>query len=352
MPDDFDTSKGFPVLVPLELRGGRGDLTIIQHHYNFNNNPFINNGPNMGNSQMMMLEMNRAMIETQRLLLEQRKIDLFESTTKAALGQAHGDSPGIEYKGGKEEDNIITHNKNDKAIEGTYEIVDENKQPNNQGEEKVKMENHIEEETKLDEINKSISRQIKSDSEPPYFVEGKIVGITEGSIVFAPVVFTVLNEIWRDRVRYIMRECYYDNTLKSIKRLKNQSNESAVIVILYNSKIEPVEMLSISQLGIKEYMCNRVEFNELKNTDLTILSLNRLVNTVIKSFGIKLTNYFHLYEPCIKEDTPYVLIQKDNNAFKADAVRLKPVLSFDKKEQLVSFDTYCRSIISRGYIQH
>jgi hypothetical protein len=149
-----------------------------------------------------------------------------------------------------------------------------------------------------------------------------------------------------------MKDYYYDNNIESIKHFKNQSNENAVIVILYNSKKEPIELVTISHLELKEYTATREEFIEFKNSDVTILSLNRLVNKVIKSFNLGLTHYFHLYEPKIDMETPRIIMQKDNNAFKADAVKLKPVLSFCKKDQLITFDTYCRSIVNRGFIQY
>jgi hypothetical protein len=291
-----------------------------------------------------MLEMQKAMLETRLLLAEQRNFQEKISSSMRALGEAYLNTAKIEDNKVKD-CNKLTDMRD--AIDGVYEIVDEDTvKPI---EEEKDMSN-IEQSEKLAVIAESISNQIKMDNTEPFFVEGKVTGPSEDTIVFSPIIFTVRNRLWRARVRHVLKSYYFDTTTNSLKIAKKQLNDDAVTVVLYNSKLEPVEIVVISIVPLATYICSDEAFGSVVKRDVTMISLNKLVNTVAKSFGLKLKYYHHLYEPELKSsNTPKVLTPEDitEEHYKADIMTFTPVLSFDVKEQSVIFETYNRAIFKR-----
>jgi hypothetical protein len=343
MNNEFDGSMYSPMaIVPAGPKNYEG-LTIIHHNYfgNGQNNPY------QDTTAMQMLEMQNAMLQTRMLLEEQRKVQALLGNSMRAIGEAHLNTVGIEDNGKIKNSNRLTDMRD--AIDGVYEIVEDDKEKLIEEEKNM---SGIEQSERLTVIRESISQQIKSDKEPPFFVEGKVTGLVENSEIFAPVIFTIRNNLWRPRVRHIIKEYYHDKNTGFLKKAPNQSNNDGVIVILYSSKMEPIEIIVISRVSLLTYTGDDEVFARYHAKDNNMLGFNKLINTTVKSFGIGLKNYHHLYEPTIdSSDIPQVLMaQQSKDSFKADIMTFIPVLSFAKKEQSVILETYNRAIF-RGNVK-
>jgi hypothetical protein len=339
-------------MIPIILQTQRGrDLTFITNHNNFYGDQQYNPMASLRDAQM--LEMNKCLMQANLLLLEQRKIN--EVLLEASLKQ---------IEDGRQSNNLQIENKEADAdgikkciggdivdteyvIEDSDDIssVNSNKEKEEMAEETVGKKASPE----LTRIWDSIGKQLKNDNTPPYYLEGSITGTVPGNVIFAPVIFTVRNPIWRDRVRYIMREVFYNKNTRTFRRKENQENNLSVIVVLYNNKVEPVEIVVISQIGLKDFMKSSVNASSILGNDInTTVSINKLVSFMTKTFKLGFSHYFHTVEPILNEDTPKVLSRDGNTEYMADIVHIKPVFSFTKKEQCYSMDTYKSSIFMKS----
>jgi hypothetical protein len=328
-------------------RSGK-DLTFISNNYYLGQNPMQQNNPMMNNN-LQMIEMQRAMLQTQMLLFEQRRLLQGVITSEGNKRQQLHSNENLQIE---HSETIIQNNKNDKIIDVNYKIIEDDK--TTKEEEKEAMGNTIEEEEKYKDIQKSLTEQINSNKTVPYLVNGKLQGSTEGSIIYSPIVFTVRNTIWRDRVRFAVQNINTNHKDKFRKEYDNQENLPSVIVVLHNANKIPVEILAITQIDLEIYSDNISIFKSfVSKEDSSEPLLNNLVNVITNSFGIKnLSQYFQIFEPCIESsDIPPVIMAKDDTGMLSDVMRIKPVLSFGKKEQLITFGTYSRAIFKR-YVQN
>jgi hypothetical protein len=344
-----DDQNDFNPMIPIILQSERGrDLTFITNH---NNNYYGNQqfNPMASMRDIQMLEMNRCLIEANALLLEQRKVNAV--LLKASLQQ---------LKDGSNQNNLQIENKEAvadgeiKQIDMDVEfVVEDSAVPektiiNKEKEKMMEVGSELEEKTlqRIKAIKESVEKQIKSNDVPPYYIESNIAGNTPGGVISAPVIFTPRTNIWRDRVRYIMKEMYYNEKTNSFRRKENQENDLSAVVVLYNTKITPVEIVVISQMKMKDFLDKDIDLSgvHISPNSTTHTSMNKLVNIVSKAFALGLRYYYQTAEPVITGDTAKVLIREGDDGFMADIVRLKPVFSFSKTEQIYSLGTYRNSV--------
>jgi hypothetical protein len=345
----------FNPMIPIILQTQRGrDLTFITNHNNFYGEQQYNPMSSLRDAQM--LEMNQCLMQANMMLLEQRKINavLLEASLKQIGDGRQVNNLQIESKE-EETDGRIKRIGVD-VVDAEYVVEDSSEtKPINSNKEKEKMvgENTNSKDTPaLNKIWDSIGKQLKNDNAPPYYLEGNITGTVPGKVVFAPIIFTVRNPIWRDRVRYIMREVYYNKNTRTFRRKENQENNLSVIVVLYNSKVEPVEIVVISRIELRDFMRSSANTSSISaNGANTAISLNKLVFSMSKTFKISLSHYFHTEEPILDDNTPKVLSREGNTEYMADIVRVKPVFSFSKKEQCYSISTYNTSIFRKSIFE-
>jgi hypothetical protein len=333
MQDDKLNNENL-VIIPMpmfdnnDFNRGR-DLTFITHnHYGMGNNMMQQNS-----QQMQMIAMQQALFTTQALLIEQRKSFMKEARQLLETQNNLNPVGAIEDK-----------NNEVKAIAAEYEIVNDEQQKND--EKIIVKENKMDrvDEQEKREIFKSIDKQMSSNNEPPYFLQGSVSGTQEGMIITAPIIFTLRNNIWRDRVRYVMKEYYYDSQTHELKREKNQENNSMVVILFYNAKKEPIELLVIHEISLEDYLDkdNCITYILANNNSVII---RKLLTLIKDTFDLSTLHRCHIIaEPIINNDNAPFLLNNSDNGFLADMIKIKPVLSFGKKEQCISVYTYNKFI--------
>jgi hypothetical protein len=321
-------------LVPLLPFMHNPQLTFISNH-NYGNagmqNPFMT-GP-MQIAQLNSIQ--QGLVQTQKLLLEQRKVTLaIAQEAQRLLGNADqkAEAIQIENKNYDVKKESIVNN----AIDASYEIIQEEK-------EKPKM-TEKEDET-YEKILQSIKRQADNNRELPYILRGT-VNESDERVIASPIIFTVRNELWRERVRFALKESCYDAKTDSFYREPNQINWDAVFVLLYTDKRDPEEILLICPFEVKQYLYPDDVFKSIVD-NFFLTDLEKLLIIIKKKFDIALNHYFFILEPIIDDKSPYVLSKKDDKSMKADIIKIKPVFSFKVKEQRITFDTAYRSVMHK-----
>jgi hypothetical protein len=138
-----------------------------------------------------------------------------------------------------------------------------------------------------------------------------------------------------------MKEYFLDNRTNILKRENNQENDNMAIVILNDSSKTPVELLVIYQVPLATYLYAHNDDNSINQVFKKNI-VHKLVTLLIDSFSLSslLDRYFIIGEPALDNDkVPFVLNNSEYNTL-ADLIKIKPVLSFGKKEQYVAITTY------------
>jgi hypothetical protein len=316
------------------------DLTIITHHHHYGNNMMPNSAGIM--PLLQAAQMQEALMATQTLLLEQRNFTkALVRETQRLLDSKENDVSSAVIEDMRDKKSLISNHQN--VEDALYEILEDKRQLNEEKsnlKEKEMSSKGIDEEMKknLIAIEKSIEKQLHFDNEPPFTLYGKVPGMLENGIICAPVIFTIRNDIWRDRVRYIIQNHYYNNNTGRLEFEKNQENNNMAVVVLYNSKKEPIELLVIYQISLETYLFKMHEqFSDIKRM------IDVIVDRTIKIFNlIHLDKYFIIFEPRITNKTPLVI--NKTGEMLGDLIKIKPVLSFSRKEQRFSLKTYLDNI--------
>jgi hypothetical protein len=327
MDENFN-AKVVPAFPPLR------NLTIVQHYHAPPQGPY-----DMYADQRMRLQMaamqQRLLMESQNFVAEQmRQIKAVKDSLASIALEGSKNDAGIKAIEDKNEDGNLHKINHGPSIDASYEII-------SGGEDKIEEKNGM----GIDcakvkaEIRNSIERQIASNEAVPFVMECSSPGTVEGKILWAPVVFTVRNGFWRSRVRYIMQENYYDKASKAIIRQENQQNDNAVIVVFYNKKKEPVEILAVIKLGNAEEDYMYFSYDDK--------GLCKLVNTVVKIFDLGLKNFNVFLEPDTSNPSIPDIVYGNDGECAADLIKIKPVLSFAKKEQVMTAQMYAEYI--RGF---
>jgi hypothetical protein len=347
-----------PFLPPLPV-GGPGDMPgsslIVGGDLHFTthvhgNNQFAQNP--MGNVmlQQQMTLMQQAMVQNQVLLEEQRRLqeELTQNSVKrlkaysndirqllTELATDKGDIPTTPLI-----DNIpdktIHLGKPQGVIDAPFEIIKE-EEPN-----KVKKETKDKGEEILDNIEikeleiyeaiqKSLTKQINSDDEPPYYVKLNID--SNDNKAELPVIFAVRNDCWRKKVRFVLREMY-----KGVK-------PSSILTVLYNGEKEAVEIIMITKMAIDEYTGNYDTFEKcILNTNISLY--RKQIVLVCKDIGISSLRHFYvLFEPEIDNNTPMLLTNNEDGHYLADHIKIMPVFTSVREVQRICIDLYQRSVI-------
>jgi hypothetical protein len=139
---------------------------------------------------------------------------------------------------------------------------------------------------------------------------------------------------------------------KHLKKKANQQNDSTVIVVLYNNKKQPVEILAITQIDFDTYISDDLEFTSYIESKANFM-IDNLVHFAIKTFGINNLNKFStLYEPIVGEDydkKPILITKRKSEfTFLADTMKVKPVLTYGKKDLRIALDIFRRAIRVRN----
>jgi hypothetical protein len=326
-----------------------GDLLFVTHNHG--------GGTAQGSSNMMMQQlaaMQQSMIQNQMLIEEQRnkQIRMLEYTVaKMKLRELE------EYKLGingliEDGENKQPLNKNDEeAIDAAFEIVKEQEKINNAPSENKEDEDmgniEIDELEKYEDMQKSLSKQIKSDSIGPYVVELK-TSSSHGDM-YMPIVFTVRNDYWRSRVRYAV-----ENLQKIKKELTVNKNGKTmprhITVVLYNGERQAVEIIVVAPIAIGDYIGEYTHFMEVirkeyMTEDKSMFIYEPCIKSICKSFGIELRRFYLLIEPILDGKAPPVLIGEGEDKYVSDHIKISPVLSFNVGAQRISLDTYRRGRI-------
>jgi hypothetical protein len=313
-------SYGAPMNVPQVLR----DLVIVHNH----ENPYRDgNAFNNGGAQMVQLL--AAVVAEQRVLLEEHRTMRNEALKLAEMVITEKNNLiGTEKENLQIADNS---NVNIQADNASYEILDgENKE----------MANEV---SNSDRIKNSILGQIQSGRRLPYYAEGRAKGMKENMIIFAPIVFTIRDDFWRDRVRCIIKKDYADSN-GGMRRLPNQQNNPAVIVVLYNKNIYPIEIIAVIQDSLESYLSEEGIQTQSGKYREKIFSIESIIYHMRNNYNIKLHDFHIMIEPELKDAPPFVLIHKGNTGITADLIKIRPVLSFTKEEQRIAIETYKRSL--------
>jgi hypothetical protein len=278
--------------------------------------------------QTMALQM--VMMQTQKLLLEQKRIAtaIAQEEHKLLQSDVKPNVNEIEYK----------------PIEASYEIVHETEE-----DKKMTINTDTDKSSNNEMIIESIKRQIANDKEVPYIMQGRLT-VSEDEVVVSPVVFTVRNDLWRERVRYALKESYYNEEANTLIREEKQTNNDSVFVILYNAKCEAVEMLMIGKIPINQYCRTDKDVNNFSSIYNQVFGdLKHLALVIKNNFNIPLDHYFAVIEPELTKKSPYVIAKYDDKSMMADVMKIKPLLSLDIKEQRITFDTYYRGIFRERF---
>jgi hypothetical protein len=339
--------NNLPVFVP-GARGG--DLTIIQ---NFQCDPRMIQQQMYANQQQEAVQ---AMMIGQRLMLERMELQNAAMRQRLTLSQK-----GIDEHVQQLEDKQSpqTH-KTPSSIDVPYEIIDEGKETKASPElpgENVQEEENMVDGKQFKQISDSLEKQIASMNAVPVVFELTADGSTENVNTFSPVIFTIRNQIWRDRTRYIMKEYFSDKKRKVVVPKQNQENPPCTIVVLHNKEKKPVDIVVIMQMEMDHYLSDDESFinhsQSIKYFSGKTFIVSRLVNLIVRDFSIDFKHYHLIFEPIIdNEKTPAILNhQQTDDSMAADVIRIKPVLSFSRDIQAITVGTY----VSRYFtvpIQH
>jgi hypothetical protein len=285
--------------------------------------------------QSQLLALQEGLINTQRMLIEQRELNIVIAKEARRL---------IENAKGGNDNPIQIEDKNknsrsiqpDEVIDAQYEIIEETK------------ENTIVESKELEtrnDILESVARQAKDDRELPLNRRATI-SVSENETVSAPIIFTVRNELWRSRSQYMIKEACYDGKTNSLIRINNQVNPDCAIIYLYTDKKEPEEILLIVSVTLNQYLYSDERFDSIVENNVSIDNMEHLIIFTNKKFNLNIDHYYLILEPVVNSESPYVLSKNQDKSMKADIIRITPVLSF-VKSQRITFDTYYRSVIYR-----
>jgi hypothetical protein len=297
--------------------------------------------------QQMLANQQQEAVQTmmmgQRLMLERMELQNEAIRQRLALTQKGKEEPVQQL----EDKNNPQPHKTPSSIDVPYEIIDEEK------ENKAPPESHggnTQEEDMVDgkqfkQISNSLEKQIDSMNAIPTVLELTASGSKEGVNIFAPVIFTIRNQIWRDRTRYIMKEYFSDKKQKIVIPKQNQENPPCAIVVLHNKEKKPVDIVVIMQMELEHYLADDESFSNhyesIKYNSGNSFIASRLVNLIARDFSIDFNDYHLIFEPIIDSDkTPSILNYKGCDDMAADVIRVKPVLSFVRDIQAITVGTY------------
>jgi hypothetical protein len=249
-----------------------------------------------------------------------------------------------------EEIGTKTKKPNEDYIDAPFEIIDNKKETKidiEEEEENTMDKIEITELEKYEEIQKSLVKQINSDNVLPIVVDLKYP--SGNSVITTPIIFTIRNDFWRSKVRFIMNNVYKDKFI--VKDDDNIHIPPTITIVLYNAEKQAVEIVVIMPMKITNYLSNDETFNEILNKickkDGNYIS-DSCIKLICKSFGISLRTYYILIEPLLIGKNIPPTSSNERNII-ADYLRIKPVLSFDVDSQRISIDTYKRGIIKVNF---
>jgi hypothetical protein len=200
----------------------------------------------------------------------------------------------------------------------------------------------------VEAVYASLDKQKKSDNVPAYVIEiEKPVGDTD-AIIFAPVIFTVRNASWRERVRKTLLDTVdlVDKRKLRVVRRESQIHPPVLIILLFDGAHNVIEAIALHHIDMENY----TSIIPFKDGTEEIYSaffkgpfqpiVMPIINEVSRKYDIPMTKWFFQFEPYFEKDCPALVKADEETCSTSDPISIVPLFWFEKKIQFISPELY------------